>query len=45
MSPFPDPEKHPDKGEEKDLTEAVLNNTAVPQQGNDDFLAQRRYFP
>jgi hypothetical protein len=39
------PEKHPGKGEEKALTEAVRNTTAVPQQGNDDFLAQGKYFP
>jgi hypothetical protein len=39
------PEKHPGKGEETALKELLRNNTAVPQQGNDDFLAQGKYFP
>jgi len=38
------PEKYTGKGEETALTEAV-HNIAVPQQGNDDFLAQGKYFP
>jgi len=38
------PEKHSGKGEEKASTEAVRNTTAVPQQGNNDFLAKGKYF-
>ena len=35
---------HAGKGEETALMEAVRNNTAVPQQGNNGFLARRSVF-